>query len=396
MSTHMKDLIKCALFTPGPRGWGLPLMFYGAPGVAKSDIIETAAREAQIHCEVLSPGERGEGQFGVVPVPIKRNDDKYVLSYPKPDFCDIFDDEGRGVLFLDEFNTAPRAVRPAMLGLIQARRLGSSYLGQGVRVLGAMNPVGSSAGGDIIPKATANRLIHIDWEAPEASEWTEWLITHDSKHMEVTAAKTFDPAEEEKRVLKAWDMANAKAKGVVAGFIKARPEMLAQEPQDEDPKASGPWPSRRTWYLVTLAMTAAEIHHLDPMMTQMLISGCVGPAAALEMMQYFERLDLPDPVQLLDGKIKWKHDQERLDRTMAVLSACSAIVCSEDKKLATKDRISKFWELIGTLTGDMRDVALVAATPAIKKDVGTENNIEVDKILARLTPLTQAVGNRRR
>lgn len=387
--SEMERLIKCMLFTPGPKGWGLPLIFWGSPGVAKSDIIEKVTREWGMHLEVLSPGERGEGAFGVVPVPHENKKGDMILRYPGPDFLAIFDEMERGVLFIDEFNTAPNAVFPALLGAVHARRLGSSYLGAGVRILCAGNPEGHGGSGRDLPKTNANRMGHIEWEAPDATAWTQWLIGNDAKSMKVQVSETHDAEKEEARVLKLWDEEHAKVKGLLAGFIRRRPEQLHVEPEDESPSASRAWQSRRTWDLASRAMAGASIHGLNEVEEMELISAFVGPGGAKELFTYRKEADLPDPVEVLEGKIKWKVDEERLDRTMAVLSACAAIVCSPncpDKD----DRVESMWKLLGMVSDDsMKDIALVAGDPLMQKEIGTNTKTAI-KVLAGLHPLILA------
>lgn len=388
MSEQMVRLTKTCIFTPGSRGWGLPIVFWGSPGVAKSDVIEQVARDWGMHLEVLSPGERGEGAFGVVPVPVQKKDGRMVLSYPAPDFIDLFEEDGRGILFVDELNTAPNAVRPALLGLVHARRLGSTHLGQGVRVIAAGNPAGHGGTGADLPKPNANRLGHIEWEAPDATQWTQWLIGLDAKQMGIKAQSTHNAAKEEKRVLDLWDEEHAKVKGLLAGFIRRRPEQLHVEPEDESPQASRAWQSRRTWDLASRAIAGAAIHGLNAVEEMELISAFVGPGGAKELFTYRKDADLPDPVDVLEGKVNFKVDDERLDRTMAVLSACAAIVCNPTCVNHT-DRIEAMWVLLGGLTDEMKDIALVSADPLIQRDVGTHTKTAI-KVLAKLYPLVQA------
>lgn len=389
MSDTMERIIKCMLFTPGPKGWGLPVCMWGSPGAAKSDIIEKVTREWGMHLEVLSPGERGEGAFGVVPVPHLKKDGTMVLTYPAPDFFDIFTEFGRGVLFIDEFNTAPNAVRPALLGAVHARRIGSSFLGQGVRVIAAGNPPGHGGTGADLPKPNANRMGHLEWEAPDATQWTQWLIGMDAKTMSINIDKPKDPEKEETRVLKLWDEEHAKVKGLLAGFIRRRPEQLHVEPEDESPQASRAWQSRRSWDLASRAMAGAAIHGLNEVEEMELISSFVGPGGAKELFVYRKEADLPDPVDVLEGKVKFKVDEERLDRTMAVLSACAAIVCSPQCQ-NKDDRIESMWKLLGGVAGDdMKDIALVSADPLIQKDIGTNTKTAI-KVLAGLHPLIAA------
>lgn len=388
MADEMKRMLKTCLFTPGSKGWGLPLVFWGSPGVAKSDIIEQVTREWGMHLEVLSPGERGEGAFGVVPVPVQKSDGRMVLSYPAPDFIDLFEEDGRGVLFVDELNTAPNAVRPALLGLVHARRLGSTHLGMGVRVLAAGNPEGHGGTGADLPKPNANRLGHVEWDAPDATAWTQWLIGLDAKAMGVVVSEKKDAKKEEKRVLALWDEEHAKVKGLLAGFIRRRPEQLHVEPADESPQASRAWQSRRSWDNASRAIAGAAIHGLSEVEENELISAFVGAGGAKELFTYRKEADLPDPVDVLEGKVKFKVDDERLDRTMAVLSACAAIVCNTACH-NRDDRVEAMWGLLGGLTDEMKDIALVSADPLIQRDVGTNTKTAI-RVLAKMHPLVQA------
>src|SRR5260370_41568839 len=88
------------LFTPlSSGGWGLPVLWWGPPGVGKSAVIEELEHRYGLPVETLSPGERGEGAFGVVPVPVDG-----VLRYPPPDWVTRMADGG--IVFLDEISVA--------------------------------------------------------------------------------------------------------------------------------------------------------------------------------------------------------------------------------------------------------------------------------------------------
>ena len=97
-------ILHAAMFCPTPEGFfGLPILLWGPPGIGKTGMIRAFARSTGLPYERLSPAERGEGQFGVVPVP--GEDGR--LHYPPPDWSQKF--ERGGILFVDEINTAPPA-----------------------------------------------------------------------------------------------------------------------------------------------------------------------------------------------------------------------------------------------------------------------------------------------
>ena len=246
------SILEAAMFTPmGDGTWGLPLMLWGDPGVSKSATILALGRRWRLPIEELCPGERGEGQFGVVPVPSGTNGEA-VLSYPPPEWVrNLRTEHGEcGIVFLDEITTAPPALQPALLGLIQRRRIGAHAFGPRVRVLGAANPSGQAAGGWDLAPPVANRLGHMDWGSPDAEAWGAWLIGG----QEDEAAH--DPLAREAEVWGQWPAAWAGARGIVSGFIRRRPELLHKMPPDGDPAQSRAWPSPRTGEYAARALAA--------------------------------------------------------------------------------------------------------------------------------------------
>lgn len=323
MGIDMKRLMHAALFTPLGRGrWGAPLIFWGQPGVAKTAIIEQVAAEAGLPIQVLSPGEHGEGAFGVVPVP-----DAGVLTYPAPEWVEKFEKGKRGLVFVDELTTAAPALQAPLLGLLHARRIGGTQLPGGVRVLAAANPVAQAAGGYDLAPALANRLGHVDFAAPTADEWADWLVsvaTIDAPQN--TSGSGMSAVAEEERVLKVWPEAFAKAAGVFAAFVRRRSELHNKMPNDADPNVGRSWASSRSEEMAARMLAAGTVHNLTEIETDTLLASFVGAAFAAEFATFRTAVDLPDPAELLDGKVKFKHNATRLDRTAAVLDSCTALV----------------------------------------------------------------------
>ena len=360
----MKDaLLKAALFTPMPDGgWGLPLLIKGSPGTGKTATIEALGAQWGLPVESLSPGERGEGAFGVTPVPVTNGE--ITLSYPAPDWVKKLrgpDGHGEeaGIVFVDELNTAAPAIQPALLGLIQARRIGGHRLGPRVRVLGACNPISQSAGGWDLAPPVANRLGHVDWPAPDAEEWGAWITGG------TDAAKPAGSVEaEEARVMAAWPQAYAKACALVASFLRRRPELLSKMPPDGDPAQAAAWPSPRTWEYAARAMAAGWIHGLSGVEQDELIQAFVGASAGGELGAWIDEQDLPDPAEVLDCKVAWGPDPRRIDRTEAVLSACAALV----KTAADpgSKRLKVLWGLISSAADGAKDVVIPAMRMLVK------------------------------
>lgn len=378
----MKRITHAALFTPLSGGrWGAPLIFWGQPGVAKTALIEEVAREAGLPCQVLSPGEHGEGAFGVVPVP-----QDGVLCYPPPEWTERLDTERGGLVFVDELTTAPPALQAPLLGLIHARRIGGTVLNGHVRVLGAANPVAQAAGGYDLAPALSNRLGHIDWVAPTADEWADWLVSDAGRGPNPSAPKP-SPTAEEARVLELWPAAFAKAAGQMAAFVRRRSELHNKMPNEGDPQASRAWASSRSEELAARMLAAGVVHGLSEVETDALMSGFVGAAFVTEFATFRSAVDLPDPGDLLDGKVKFEHKPTRLDRTAAVLDSCTALVLNE-KCPNRAPRVEALWEVMGKITAQAADLAAVPARLLMRAHLHTSN--AAVSTLAKLNPLMVA------
>jgi hypothetical protein len=193
----------------------------------------------------------------------------------------------------------------------------------------------------------------------------------------------------EARVLKAFPEPFAKAKGLVTGFLKAQPSLLHRMPKSGSPDQSRAWPSPRTWELATRALAGAEVLKLTQTDSEELITAYVGVGPAAELIQYQTKADLPDPSDVLDEKVTFKHDPKRLDRTTAVLSACAAII-APDKAPRRKERAEVLWRYIEEVAKDAADVTVQAAGVLSTKGFITGKSAYA--ALAKLQPILAAAG----
>jgi hypothetical protein len=251
-----------------------------------------------------------------------------------------------------------------------------------------MNPVEQAAGGYDLAPPLANRFGHIKMETVSVDAWADWLLGAGANGD--NEVKPLDPETEEKRVLEAWPAPFAKASGLVTGFLKARPGLLHQMPKEGDPAASRAWPSLRTWEMATRALASAEIHGLDGSDTEDLIGAFIGVPAAAEFYQWRKNADLPNPEDVLDGKVKFEPDPKRLDIAMAVFSSCAALVCQPkcDKKTT---RVAKLWSILDdTVKAERADLVVPAARALVRARLsGTADSRPVMK---RLHPILIAAG----
>jgi hypothetical protein len=326
------------------------MLFWGSPGVGKSTIIENICTRYGLPCEILSPGERGEGAFGVTPVP----DGEY-MTYPPPEWVTNVDP--CGAVLVDEINCAAPAMPPYLLGLVLARRVGGHQLGNRVRTIAAANPPEEAAGGWDLALALSNRFGHMNWDKPSAEDWGAWVFGSIDDEIE----QAIDPLEEEARVTKAWGRHWATARALIVGFLRRKPEMIHKQPELGNPQASRAWCSHRSWEMAMRAHASAHVHGLSVEETEDFVASFVGPGAAGELHTYQKKADLPDPADVLDGKVEFKHNPKRIDRTFAVVNSCTVFVIDESMTENRDARLDKLFEILLKMSGDTVDVVWGAA-----------------------------------
>lgn len=374
-------ILHAALFTPSSYGWGLPLLVEDQPGVGKTSVIETYAARCGFLCEVLSPGERGEGAFGAVPVPVKG-----ALTYPMPEWAVEMNDAGAGVVLVDEVTSAGPALQAPCLGLVGSKRIGGGRLAPRVRVIGACNPPDVAAHGHDLAPPLANRFGHLEWGAPSVDEHAAYMLGQGVE------ASRIDAVAEEARVMAAWPEAYAKAAGLETAFLRAMPHLKNVFPKDGN--AGRAWPSDRTWEYATRALAASFVHGLSPQDTDAYVSAFIGSAAFNAFAAFIESADLPDPAALLDGKIKFSHNPERLDRSAAVIGACTALVVPA----AAANRMPRA-EALWKLLGQVGDAHLDLIIPPIQAMLTTGDLHTIPAgvpVLAKVQPTIAAANAARR
>ncbi len=295
------DWTKLALIAL--RANRVPLV-WGGPGIGKTKRIET-----EIHRQLcpdkpfvavapsLSDPTDATGMLAVV-------QDRVVRLLPEA-LKPLIDSRG-GLLFIDELTTATQATQAAYLKVTQDRWVGDTKLPDDVRIIIAANPADIAAGGAELVVPMANRVVHINAEAPEPEGWAAWLtteLTRDAQDRFVAAA--------------------------FGSYIeKSGSGALYAFPEDEGERAKA-WPSPRTWHAAA-AVYAEALRSGEPAAGFTLVAGCVGVGAAKEVISYIENLDLPDADAVLTGTVKWTPEAARADKASVML----ALLCRRAFELA--------------------------------------------------------------
>ncbi len=145
----------------------VPTFLWGAPGVGKSSIVKQIA-EAQglefidLRLALMDPTD-------LKGIPFFDKETHSALWAP-PAFLPR---EGKGILFLDELNSAPPSVQASAYQLILDRKVGEYSLPDGWAIVAAGNREGDRGVTYRMPAPLANRFVHFEMEI-DVDEWRDW------------------------------------------------------------------------------------------------------------------------------------------------------------------------------------------------------------------------------
>lgn len=148
----------------------LPVFIWGAPGIGKSSIVKEIASSnglefIDLRLSLLDPTD-------LKGIPFFDAKSKEGV-WAKPSFLPKSDDNRRGILFLDEINTAPPAVQASAYQLILDRRVGEYELPDGWSIIAAGNRENDRGVVYKMPPPLANRFVHFEMEV-DFEDWKHW------------------------------------------------------------------------------------------------------------------------------------------------------------------------------------------------------------------------------
>ena len=245
-----------------------PVMLHGSPGVGKSDVVRQIAKQRGIELIDLRLSQLDPVDLrGVPSVDTK----KHITSWNTPSFLPT---DGKGILFLDEINSAAQATQAAAYQLVLDRKLGDYVMPPGWAIIAAGNRSTDRAIVNQMSTALKNRFTHINYEV-NVDDWCDWALRNN------IAVE-------------------------VLGFIRFRPMLLNEFEQRNDSKEERERVQRlkdaqafatpRSWGFLSKVVQqkpSADIEYE-------LYTGIVGEGAAAEFMGYLKYYrDLPNLDALL-------------------------------------------------------------------------------------------------
>lgn len=286
---HLSN-VYCEIVRKGISPKVLPsVMLWGPPGVGKSQAIRQIAKDIKkktgketkitdVRLLLFNPIDlRG------IPT---ANADKTLAIWLKPQIFQMDPDENIvNILFLDEISAAPQSVQAAAYQITLDRVVGEHKLPDNCIIIAAGNRVTDKSVSFKMPKALANRLMHIEVEGSFES-WLNWAVR-----------SGINPK--------------------VIGFLSFRSDKLF----GFDPKSDNlAFATPRSWEMVSnlLNNVCDDVNTLYP-----LISGLIGTGLAIEFRSWCStKFKLPSTEDIFMGRITKVPDST--DVLYAVVSSMTA------------------------------------------------------------------------
>lgn len=246
------------------------VMLWGPPGVGKSQAIRQIAerieRETGKSVKVTDVRLLLFNPIDLRGIPTA-NADKTLAVWLKPQIFQMdAGDDTVNILFLDEISAAPQSVQAAAYQITLDRAVGEHRLPDNCIVIAAGNRTTDKSVAYRMPKALANRLLHIEIEGSFPA-WKQWAVTSGIREK-------------------------------VIGFLSFRQNLLMDFDAGSDDLA---FPTPRAWEAVSRILNGID-DDIDNMYA--LIAGIVGTGAAVEFRTWTRVCqDLPSNEDIFDGKM---------------------------------------------------------------------------------------------
>jgi ATPase family associated with various cellular activities (AAA) len=244
-----------------------PVFLWGPPGIGKSELVADICQSMggklyDLRLALMDPSDLK----GV----LYYNTEMHTATWSAPPDLPSAEEAARYpivVLFLDEMNSAPPATQAAAYQLVLNRRVGTYNLPDNVVVVAAGNRDTDRGVVYRMPAPLANRFIHLTLRT-DFETWQNWAVLN-------------------------------KINSDVVGYITTNKQDLF----NFDSKMSGQsFATPRSWTFVSEILSESSLNETE--LTD-LIAGTVGEGIALKFITHRKiSADMPDPRDILDGKIR--------------------------------------------------------------------------------------------
>lgn len=285
-----------------------PIFLWGPPGIGKSDVVKQIgdsldAPVIDVRLSLWEPTDiKGIPYFDSITgtmkwaPPIELPNEEYASKHKHI------------ILFMDEMNSAAPAVQAAAYQLVLNRRVGTYKLPDNVLIVAAGNREADKGVTYRMPAPLANRFTHLEM----AVDWNDWF---------------------------SWAADNRIHKDVV-GFLTFSKKDL----YDFDPRSgSKAFATPRSWSFVSELLDDEDEGVLAD-----LTAGSIGEGLAIKFMAHRKiAAKLPDPSDILKGKVKKMENKEISAMYSLTISLCYELKDASVKKAKDwNEQVNNFFQFI--------------------------------------------------
>ena len=236
-----------------------PVFIHGSPGIGKSYIVNDIAKKNDLEIIDVRLSQLDAVDLRGIPT-ITNNQTVWMPPVFLPT-----DENSKGILFLDELNSAPLSVQAAIYQLVLDRKIGEYTMPKNWAIVCAGNKIDDKGIVFKLPSPLINRMVHIVLEA------------------------AFDD-------FKAWAIKN-EIHPFIIGFLGFRPDLLSSEvPSSSETNPAFCTP--RAWAMLSnILKNSNDINKISP-----IVYGTVGYGAGIEFTSFVKVYKtLPDIDAILEG-----------------------------------------------------------------------------------------------
>jgi hypothetical protein len=265
-----------------------PMMIFGVPGAGKSQQVHQSIDPDDLMIDLRLNSLESIDMRGLPVIHKDEEGNPHEVQWVRPEFLPR--DEGvkvgkkvyrKGVIFLDEINTAPPSTQNPALQLVLDRRIGKHELSRDWYICAAGNRAEDRAHVYPLSSALLDRFAIYDY-TPNFQDWTTWAMKNDV-HPDVIGYISFNPA----------------------GLLCPR--------QNEYSPSANP----RSWCVVSKRLKVGQkaAHQ---------IRACIGTQSTEFMAYLTVCASLPDIPKLIAGKTSFKEDRKQISVSYAVSNAVAS------------------------------------------------------------------------
>ena len=326
-------------------GRGVPLLFWGSPGIGKSAIISSLAKQMGVHCEVVILSIRDPADVGGLPVRTENGIELFA-----PAWANNLIKHGGGILFFDELNCAAPAVQAAALRIVCEKVVGEVTLPKNTLIIASCNPPEEGANtGDLEPPLS-NRFCHFDLR-PDIEMFNDFILFGKQKDVDCI------PVDK-----KLWDENYSYITALISKYLQANRNSIQGNVEDRS------FASPRTWEMACRLWATCKTKRLSAFDY---IKGCVGEGITKEVYEYVAKADLPTPTDVLYHNAM----PDRIDKTYIATMATLSFV------MKYNEHVPRFCEVMSAMK--IKDIKVQVVTELLNQNLG--NSKEFVKLVEDLS-----------